>query len=595
MTNAPSTPGARYAADVARLARAAGAADVRVVELPDGLPNGWDLADPLPDGWTVDTVRELIANARPVAEETEPGADDTQDSITRALTDAGLTSLPESPRAAAVEAALRTLADLLKNADPLRRMVVRNAASDLLKACKVNSPTALVNAALGTAAPTDTTVGQGTALTLSDPEPWPDVVDGAALLDALARVFTCYVVLPVGAADALALWVLLTYCLDAFEVAPILGITSPEKECGKTTLLSVLAGTVRRSLPAANISPAAVYRTIEIAAPTLLVDEADSFLRDNDELRGVLNSGHTRATAFVVRCVGDDHEPRRFNTFCLKAIAAIGDFPETIESRAIGLRLKRRIAGEHVERIRADRLQRELEPMRKQALRWAQDHTDALREADPSVEMINRAADNWRPLFAIGDRAGGRWPQSARHAAQALTAPDSREKVAAKVQLLADLRALFDERKTDRLASEAIIEHLTKLEDRPWAQWHRGKPLTAVGLARLLHPFGVQPKTIRGRDTTFKGYMRAECEDAFSRYLPESSRHTVTSVAAHGPDALSHPSHDAHVLRLENPENAMSDNGCDGVTGENGQAVADCPTCRGAGCPACEDLEVIEL
>lgn len=55
---------AQYAADVARHAEDAGAAEVRVVTLPPGLPASWDLADPLPDGWTVDTVREHIEAAQ---------------------------------------------------------------------------------------------------------------------------------------------------------------------------------------------------------------------------------------------------------------------------------------------------------------------------------------------------------------------------------------------------------------------------------------------------------------------------------------------------------------------------------------------------
>ena len=42
--------GADYAKNVASLAREAGAADVRIVKLPDGLPEKWDLADPAPSG-----------------------------------------------------------------------------------------------------------------------------------------------------------------------------------------------------------------------------------------------------------------------------------------------------------------------------------------------------------------------------------------------------------------------------------------------------------------------------------------------------------------------------------------------------------------
>ena len=116
------------------------------------------------------------------------------------------------------------------------------------------------------------------------------------------------------------------YALSIALVSPRLGITSPTPGCGKTTLLDWLAGVTPRSLEAVNVSPAAVYRVIEMARPTLLIDEADSFLRDNEELRGVLNSGHRRG-GHVIRTVGEDFEPRAFSTFSPCAIALIGRLP----------------------------------------------------------------------------------------------------------------------------------------------------------------------------------------------------------------------------------------------------------------------------
>ena len=62
-----------------------------------------------------------------------------------------------------------------------------------------------------------------------------------------------------------------------------------------------------------------------------MIDEADSFLRDNEELRGVLNSGHRKGGA-VLRNVGDDHEPRSFSTYSACAIALIGQLPPTSSS-----------------------------------------------------------------------------------------------------------------------------------------------------------------------------------------------------------------------------------------------------------------------
>src|ERR1043166_9648838 len=47
---------------------------------------------------------------------------------------------------------------------------------------------------------------------------------------------------------------------------------------------------VNRPVVAANISSPAFFRVIEETRPTLLIDEADTFLRGSDELRGILNA-----------------------------------------------------------------------------------------------------------------------------------------------------------------------------------------------------------------------------------------------------------------------------------------------------------------
>src|SRR5580700_10146043 len=133
------------------------------------------------------------------------------------------------------------------------------------------------------------------------PEPWPDPVDATALLDEIAALLRRFVVLPSWGADTVALWALHTYAFPHRDVSVYLGIESPEKRCGKTTLLSVLAELVHRPVVAANISSPAFFRVIAESRPTLLIDEADTFLQGNDELRGILKSGDHRKTAYVVR------------------------------------------------------------------------------------------------------------------------------------------------------------------------------------------------------------------------------------------------------------------------------------------------------
>src|SRR3989441_2646015 len=366
---------------------------------------------------------------------------------------------------------LRTLAAGLGRADPLVRQLVRAEAIARLNALGVRAPARIVDAAL-TARPSNSAgAGSGRCLLFADPEPWPEAVDGAALLDELAHTYRRFVSLPEGGAEALALWIVFTYALDAFDVAPILALCSPLKRCGKTTTEDLTSALAKRPLAAANITVAAVYRTVDHFAPTLIVDEADTFLLTNLTLRGVINSGHTRATAFVVRATGQ--EPQLFSTWGARMIALIGRLPATLEDRAIVLPMRRRAPGETVDRIRRTELRRQFDPLRRRAVRWVADHQDALRIADPAMpaELDDRQADNWRPLLAIADAAGSAWAALARRAARTLAGSVVEADQAAPVQLLADLRDLFAIAPAAKLATAAILRYLATLADRPWADY----------------------------------------------------------------------------------------------------------------------------
>jgi hypothetical protein len=185
------------------------------------------------------------------------------------------------------------------------------------------------------------TSGQGKPLELFEPKPWDMVVTGPELLAELISALRRHVVMSEGETVATALWIIHCHAFTAFTGTPRLAIISPEKQRGKTTLLDLLSVLVPRPLLTANVGPAAVFRAIEKAQPTLLIDEADTFLRANDELRGILNSGH-RQGGSTLRCVGDDHEPRAFTTWAPAAIAMIGRLPDTLEDRSVAVRLRRR-------------------------------------------------------------------------------------------------------------------------------------------------------------------------------------------------------------------------------------------------------------
>ena len=434
----------------------------------------------------------------------------TRFSVSRLLTTSGLGSAKNLDEAGA---GLRALAVALRGADKLTRQFARSEAVKVLKGLDVDKAGQVVDIALDTESGVD----------LEDADPWENPV-GAEVLDCIVDLLTDYIVFARPAhAITVALWILYTWVAEVFDVAPYLGIASPVKRCGKTNLMNLIRALSRRALAVSSISEAALFRVITSHRPTLLIDEADTLLPRNDSLRGILNSGHTRATAFVIRnVVGPEGEwvPRRFSTFGPKAIALIGRLPSTLEDRAIVIEMRRKTKTDRIERLRLSEINDWIQDiLRPFCRRWADDNIKDLKSCNPSIPpcLHDRAADNWRPLLAIADRMGGRWPQDARAAAEALNGDGEDADVG--VQLLTDLRSIFGH--TPALSTDQILGSLNSLDERPWGEWKDGRPMTAMALAGLLKPFGVMPAgTLRFGRETAKGYRRESFADAWERYQP---------------------------------------------------------------------------
>jgi hypothetical protein len=364
-----------------------------------------------------------------------------------------------------------------------------------------------------------------------EPEPWPEPVNGRELLDEFRGLYAKHLVLQEGADAANALWTMHTYVLDAGSVSPILAFTAPEKRSGKTTALELHQALDHRALPTSNITSASLFRIVEAHAPTLLIDEAETFIRGNDELRGIVNSGHRRTTAQIVRCVGENHEPRTFSTWCPKAIALNGGLPGTIEDRSIVIKMRRKTRDERVARFRFEAVHKATADLRRKLVRWAQDNLTALAQSEPAMpESLNdRAADCWRPLVALADLAGDEWPSLARNAA--ITLSGDKEDTSIGTMLLADIRDIFDDPNSyaddiqdkNRLPSGNVVTLLAQREDRPWSEWKNGRPMSTPQLARRLKEFGITPKNIRFSGQVLKGYEREQFEDSWKRYLPSGT------------------------------------------------------------------------
>lgn len=406
--------------------------------------------------------------------------------------------------------------------------------------------------------------------------PWDEPVNGDALLAELYAVIERHVILPEGAGTALALWSMGTFCMDAWRLYPKCQPTSPEKRCGKSTLLECLEGLLYRPLLASNISAAALFRCIQEWQPTLLIDEADCFVNDNEELNGLINAGHTRRTAFVLRVekINDKHVPQKFSVWGAQVLAGIGKQRDTLMDRSIIIEMRRKAPGESCTRLPIDHFER-CQPLRRRCLRWATDNIEALKSATPKVPTCgnDRAEDNWRPLFAIASQAGGRWPAEVQAAYRALN--ESREDdTTAGTLLLADIRQVFDDDIAERVFSSRLIDRLAAMEERPWSEWKRGKPLTQNSLARLLSPYKIKSGTVRIGTGTGKGYKREQFSEAWERYLPSQNTplQTVTTSQPSAGAAFSGfetVTSDDDVT-LPNRRKPSAGAACDVVTVQNG-------------------------
>jgi Protein of unknown function (DUF3631) len=335
----------------------------------------------------------------------------------------------------------------------------------------------------------------------------------------------------------IAAWALHTWVIDAAEWTPYLQVTAPEKGSGKTRLLEVLETIVCNPCRTGGMTPAALLRTVDADRPTLLLDESDTAFGGNKDmaeaLRGILNEGAKRGGNFR-KCNKMNHKMETFNAFGAKAIAGIGKLPDTIASRSITIEMRRKTAAEKVERFRGSRIKTEAEKLKAELQAWATPETIAvLRDAMPLLpeQLTDRQMDIIEPLLAIADLAGGAWPEQLRAATLALFASTASEDDSIGVQLLRDMRSVFDQKTTDTIFSRDLVADLCDMDGQPWADWLNGKGLNQNRLAQQLKKYYIKSGgTVRIEIETGKGYKREVFEEAWSRYCPVSAVTSVTPV-----------------------------------------------------------------
>jgi hypothetical protein len=370
------------------------------------------------------------------------------------------------------------------------------------------------------------------ALRLVDTQPQT----GAEILDDVTAFVSRFSVFPhKHCAPMLALWYAHTWAADHFYTTPRLILSSAEPESGKTRVLEVAQHFTKAPEMTMSGSAAALVRMVAAGPITILLDEVDTVFTaggsGNEDIRGMLNGGYKR-TNTIPKCKGDTATGitvERLPTFAPAALAGlVGCMPPTITTRAITVHLRKRRHDQHVESYKEKRVKRDAEPIRDALAAWITGIGEELGDAEPAMPpgVADRAEESWEPLLAIADAAGSHWPDTARQACMFFVQQARSQPISTGVQLLGDLRALFTQNNTDRMATTEILHALCTNEDSPWGEFNNGRPMDARRLSKELSRYHIRPTSFDSGGKTLKGYVtypnttQAGLADAWSRYLP---------------------------------------------------------------------------
>ena len=373
------------------------------------------------------------------------------------------------------------------------------------------------------------------------------LIDGAALLDEVEAFHRRFNVFPTQSAYvAVALWDAHAHLIECFETTPRIAFLSPEPGSGKSRALEIVELLTPRPVTTVSASANALYRLVDSAAglPTVLFDEVDTIFGPkagaDEALRGFLNAGWRR-TAGALRCVGEgsNQNAQIFNSYCAVAMAGLGSLPDTVLTRSVIIRMRKRAPNEKAEPYRQRTHEKQGHALRERLAKWADTVRDQVANAWPDMPdgVTDRPADMWEPLLAVADAAGGTWPDRARAAClELISAAHDNDEASLGVRLLTDLRdKVFCG--DDRMPTAVIIESLLHMEDAPWGDLD-DKPINSRTLARLLGQYvtpnnkPIKPRTFRTPSGTPKGYYAEDLTDAWTRYCPPPAGESATAATS---------------------------------------------------------------
>jgi hypothetical protein len=330
-----------------------------------------------------------------------------------------------------------------------------------------------------------------------------------------------------------SLWIGHTYFTHKIKTTPRLAIISPEYGCGKSRVLEVLESLTFKGEKLDHHTRSYLMRTVELIreefgrSPTLLIDEIDTVFKAKSEegeaTRAFANTGY-RATGFYGITEGDSKKtPTKFRTFAPMALAGKGEvLPESVITRAIVIRLQRRMGNKFIEDFLTDLVAFEAEELREELLGWSDYCAQDISILNFELPVRDRDREVWLPLFLVAHLADSAWIKRAEIALANIEESKSDNTLSRERQLLSDIWKIFQSQEKDRIKSSVIILELIEMIDSDWDSYNYGKPINERALAKKLRTYGIKPAQIRFENGVgAKGYHRSEIESAVRRYLDQ--------------------------------------------------------------------------
>lgn len=340
--------------------------------------------------------------------------------------------------------------------------------------------------------------------------------------------------------DACTLWVAHTHAVDSegkllFESTPRLAILSSEPGSGKTRVLEMVESLSHNGIRVTDPTGPALVSLVNDERATICIDEIDVLFgtgAGQRPVRAFLNAGYRQGSKIA-------RSGKLSDCFAPVAMAGMGqnfstnDALRPLYTRSIIVRMKKKSAEQKIDDYRERMHGPIAHGLRDSLTSWGTSHALELATAWPTLPegVVDRLADVWEPLIAIGETAGPEWAKRASEACRAIALSDVQidGHLSPTQRLVKALSRVFTGE--DALPTATIIERLQALPNSPWEKAWPTPRTAAMELSALLKPLNVAPVKIWVGDRGLQGYRWADIEPHALTFrpsdLPEDSREDI--------------------------------------------------------------------